>query len=60
MLYSLGRLLQGVGLFVILPLAVAGQALDKFTERDMFYLLGLGVGVFYVGWLIQQWSSPPK
>jgi hypothetical protein len=60
MLYSLGRLLQMIGLFVILPLAVAGQALDKMDEKTMLYLMVLGVVVFYVGWQIQQRAGPPR
>lgn len=54
MLYKLGRFLQFVGLFVILPLAVAGQALDHLTEGQMFVWTGVGIGIFYLGWNLQQ------
>jgi hypothetical protein len=55
MLYRLGRLLQLVGL-ILLPVAIAGniapeQPLDL---RRSLTLSGLGVLVFFVGWLIQQ------
>ncbi len=60
MLYSVGRFLQSAALFAILPLAVAGQAINRLTEMEMLYLLVVGVVVFYVGWQIQQRSTPPK
>lgn len=60
MLYLAGRIIQGAALFVILPLAVVGQALDRFNERDMLYLLVLGVVVFYIGWQMQERGRPPK
>jgi uncharacterized membrane protein YGL010W len=55
MLYKLGRLFQLVGL-LILPLAIAGnlapnQPLDL---RSSLTLSGVGIGVFALGWLIQQ------
>jgi hypothetical protein len=54
MLYKLGRFLQFVGLFVILPIAIAGQALDHLTQGQMFLWTGVGIAVFYVGWNLQQ------
>ena len=60
MLYSLGRFLQAIGLFVILPLALAGQALQRMTEKEMLLLLVIGVAVFYVGWQLQERGRPPK
>jgi hypothetical protein len=60
MLYSLGRLLQSAALFVILPLAVVGQAIDRIEVKEMLYLLVLGVVVFYVGWWLQERFRPPK
>ena len=57
MLYKLGRFLQFVGLFIILPLAMAGQAAEKLTLGEMFVWAGVGMGVFYVGWSMQQSSK---
>jgi hypothetical protein len=60
MLYSAGRIIQGAALFVILPAAVAGQAINRLTVSQMLYLLVLGVVVFYAGWQMQQWGRPPR
>jgi hypothetical protein len=57
--FKLGRFLQFVGLFVMLPLAMAGNLADKLDEKHMLLLAGAGVGVFFVGWVIQQLSRPP-
>jgi hypothetical protein len=54
MAYKLGRFLQFLGLFVILPLAMAGNLAEKLDLREMLLLSGAGVGVFYLGWLLQQ------
>jgi hypothetical protein len=58
-MYRLGRFLQFVGLFVILPLAMAGNMMDRIDVKEMLLLAGTGVGVFYVGWLIQQSGRSP-
>jgi len=55
MLYRLGRALQLAGM-IILPLAIVAQiaperAIDLKTSLT---LSGIGVVVFFVGWLIQQ------
>jgi len=55
-----GRFLQVAALFVILPLAVAGQVLQKLTEGQMLTCLMVGIVVFYVGWQLQQRAGPPK
>jgi hypothetical protein len=57
MRYKLGRLLQFVGLFIILPLAIAGQVLEKLTLGQMFLVAGAGVAVFYLGRTLQQSSG---
>jgi hypothetical protein len=59
MLYKLGRVLQFLALFVVLPLAMAGQMMDRITVKDMLLIAGAGVGVFYLGWLLQQAGKPP-
>ena len=55
MLYRLGRVLQVIGM-ILLPLAIAAQiaperAIDLKTSLT---LSGIGVLIFFVGWLIQQ------
>ncbi len=55
MLYKLGRFLQVVGL-LLLPVAIAGniapdQPLDL---RQSLTLSAIGMGIFGLGWLIQQ------
>jgi len=54
MRYRLGRFLQILGM-CILPSAVAGNVLDRdaVPERVMFQILGVGIGVFVLGYLIQ-------
>jgi hypothetical protein len=54
MFYKVGRFLQFIGLFVILPLALAGNMMDRLELKDMFLLSAVGVGVFYLGWLLQE------
>jgi hypothetical protein len=58
MLYSLGRFLQAFGLFVVLPIALAGNALERLTLADMLKLAAAGILIFTVGWLLQQASKP--
>jgi hypothetical protein len=58
-LYRLGRLLQVAGL-ILLPVAIAGniapdQPLDL---RASLTLSFIGMGVFGVGWLLQQVGRP--
>lgn len=53
--YKFGRLLQLLGL-IILPVAVAGNVADPdhMDLRQSLSLSALGIGVFAVGWLLQQ------
>ena len=58
MLYKLGRLLQFLGL-LILPIAMAGNMADQRLDlKQMLGLCGVGVVVFFVGWLLQQGVRP--
>jgi hypothetical protein len=59
-LYKTGRFLQAAGLFVILPMAMAGQVLERLNEKQMLVLCGIGMGVFLVGWLLQQAGGPAQ
>lgn len=60
MLYKLGRFLQLLGL-LIAPAGIAGNIVqrDVVTEGAMLAILAAGVGVFAVGWLLQQGGRPP-
>jgi hypothetical protein len=59
MLYRLGRFLQLLGL-IILPLAIAGNLAreDQIDLKTSLTMSAAGVGVFVLGWLIQQSSRP--
>jgi hypothetical protein len=57
MLYKLGRVLQFIGL-AVLPIAMAGNAAERLTLKDMLVLTAAGVLIFFVGWLMQQSSKP--
>jgi hypothetical protein len=45
---------------LILPLAIAGNLAPNasLSLRDSLMLSGLGVAVFVVGYLVQQWGRP--
>jgi len=58
MLYKLGRALQLAGL-IILPIAISGNVAEKLDLKESLLLSAIGVGVFALGWLIQQMGSPP-
>ena len=58
MLYRIGRVLQFAGL-CILPAAIAGNVLERLDLKDSLFLSAIGVGVFALGWLIQQMGAPP-
>jgi hypothetical protein len=57
MLYKLGRLLQLIGL-ILLPIAMAGNLAEKMSEADMLKVVGAGIVVFLVGWLLQRAAKP--
>jgi hypothetical protein len=55
MLYKVGRVLQLVGL-LLLPLAIAGNLSpeDPLSLGRSLTISGIGVGVFILGYLLQQ------
>jgi predicted acyltransferase len=60
MLYKVGRFLQVVGM-ILLPIAMAGNLVPEkpLDSRAMLLLALVGVGVFGLGYLIQQVGKPP-
>ena len=54
-LYKLGRFLQVAGM-ILLPLAIAGNVADetRMPLKTSLLLSAIGVGVFALGWLLQQ------
>jgi hypothetical protein len=58
MLYKLGRILQLLGL-LILPIAMAGNMADeRLTLGQMLTVSGVGIAIFFIGWLLQQATRP--
>ncbi len=57
MLYMLARLLQLAGL-LLLPIAMAGNVAESLDLRQMLLVAGAGVGLFALGWLLQQGTKP--
>lgn len=57
MIYKLARLLQFAGL-AVLPVAIAGNAADKMSLKNMLLLSAGGMFVFYLGWQLQQTVKP--
>jgi hypothetical protein len=49
--------MQFAGL-LILPVAMAGQVEGSLDLRQMLTLTGVGIGVFFLGWLLQQATRP--
>jgi hypothetical protein len=55
--YKIARFLQFAGL-IILPFAISGNVAEKLDLRQSLILSAVGVGIFFVGWLLQQTSKP--
>jgi hypothetical protein len=55
MLYKVGRLLQILGL-LIAPAGIAGNVMrpEEVDVKMSLGVAGLGIGVFAIGWLLQQ------
>lgn len=52
-LYKLGRLFQLLGMF-LLPIGVAGNVMDRIDLKTSLTISGIGMGVFFLGYLIQE------
>ena len=61
MLYKLGRFLQVIGLIVPL-VGVSGNLArpDEVTLKVMLTIAAIGMGVFYLGRVIQGWGGSPE
>lgn len=61
MLYKLGRFLQVVGLIVPL-LGVSGNLArpEEITLKVMLMFAAVGIGIFYLGRLVQGWGGSPE
>lgn len=57
MLYKISRGMQLIGL-ILLPFAISGNAADKLDLRQSLILSGVGVGIFFLGYLLQQSTRP--
>ena len=59
MRYKLGRFLQLMGM-IILPLAIAGNVAreEQIDLKVSLTMSAIGIGVFTLGWLIQQGAKP--
>jgi len=59
MLYTVGRLLQLLGLLIV-PIAIAGNLADeRLNLKESLELSAAGILVFSVGWLLQQGTRKP-
>jgi hypothetical protein len=59
MLYKLGRLFQAIGL--VLPLvAIAGNVArpEQIDLKASLIISATGIGIFVIGWLLQQATRP--
>jgi hypothetical protein len=57
MLYRVGRLLQLAGM-IILPVAIAGEVLQRIDLKQMLALSAVGIAIFFAGWVMQQGGKP--
>jgi hypothetical protein len=59
MRYKIGRLLQIVGM-ILVPLAIAGNLKpdNPMDLRESLTLSGVGVGIFVLGYGLQEWGRP--
>lgn len=58
MIYRLARLLQLLGL-ILLPVAISGELAERLHLKQMLLLAGVGMLVFFLGWLLQQTTKRP-
>jgi hypothetical protein len=60
MRYTLARFLQLLGL-ILLPVGIAGNVArpEIVGIREVLIITTVGIGVFYLGWLLQRSSNRP-
>jgi hypothetical protein len=56
---AIARLLQLAGL-TIPPLAMVAQLMERIRAGQMLQFLVVSVGLFLTGYLLQQYSRPPR
>jgi hypothetical protein len=56
-MHATGRFLQLVGL-ILLPMAIAGNVVERLTLKESLSISGVGIVVFVVGWLLQEGAKP--
>jgi hypothetical protein len=59
MLFKLGRALQLIGM-IVLPVGMVGNVMrpELISVQNSLVIAGVGIVVFGVGWLLQQFSRP--
>ena len=59
MLFKLGRAMQLVGM-IVLPVGMVGNIMrpDLISVQNSLVIAGVGIVVFGVGWLLQQFGRP--
>jgi hypothetical protein len=59
MLYRIARFLQLLGL-LICPVGIAGNVVrpEQVTLKETLIIAAAGIGVFTIGWLLQQTAKP--
>jgi hypothetical protein len=59
MRYKLARVIQFIGLAIPL-VAIMGNVADeqRMPLKNSLILAGFGIGVFFLGWLLQQGARP--
>ncbi len=58
MVYRLSRFFQFCGLMVM-PIGIVGNLGGHLSLRDSLAIAGVGMGVFALGWFLQQNSKGP-
>lgn len=58
-MHFIARSLQLAGL-TIPPLAMVAQLMERIKAGQLLQFLAVSVGLFLVGYLLQQYSRPPR
>lgn len=55
--YQAGRVFQFIGL-IVLPLAISGNVAEKLNLKESLIMSGVGMVIFFFGWLLQEAFKP--